>query len=77
MSIPWIFIVRALREFYQTSCHELGLTEEIIKQDLGKVLLKLEELQDAQIKGELTAKTPLPKMNDAELKAALNFFKIP
>jgi hypothetical protein len=72
-----IYSARFRASFIKQAAIELGLTEEMIKQDLGKVLLKLEELQDAQIKGELTAKTPLPKMSDTELKAALNFLKSP
>jgi DNA primase len=72
-----IYSARLRANFIKQAALELGLTEEIIKQDLGKVLLKLEELQDAQIKGELTAKTQLPKMSDAELKAALTLLKSP
>lgn len=72
-----IYSARLRASFIKQASMELGLTEETIKQDLGKVLLKLEELQDAQIKGELTAKKQLPKMNDVDLKAALNFLKSP
>jgi DNA primase len=72
-----IYSARLRANFIKQAALELGLTEELIKQDLGKVLLKLEELQDTQIKGELTAKKQLPKMSDAELKAALNFLKSP
>lgn len=63
--------------FIKQASLELALSEEIIKQDLGKVLLKLEELQDQQIKDVLTPKTLLPKMSDAELKTALHFLKSP
>jgi DNA primase len=72
-----IYSARLRASFIKQAALELGLTEEIIKQDLGKVLLKLEELQDAQIKGELEHKTQLPKMTDNELKAALTFLKSP
>lgn len=72
-----IYSARLRASFIKQAAIELGLTEEVIKEDLGKVLLKLEELQDAQIKGELTAKTQLPKMSDAELNAAINFLKSP
>lgn len=72
-----IYSARLRASFIKQAALELCLTEEIIKQDLGKVLLKLEELQDAQIKGVLTPQKPQAKMTDAELKAALNFLKAP
>lgn len=72
-----IYSARLRATFIKQASTELSLSEEIIKQDLGKVLLKLEELQDAQIKGELTPKTAQPKLSDAELKAALNFLTSP
>lgn len=72
-----IYSARLRACFIKQASIELSLREEVIKQDLGKVLLKLEELQDAQIKGELTPKKAQPKMSDAELKAALNFLKSP
>jgi DNA primase len=72
-----IYSARHRASFIKQAAIELSLSEEIIKQDLGKVLLKLEVLQDAQIKGELTPKTAQPKMSDAELKAALHFLTSP
>ncbi len=56
---------------------ELGLKEDVIKHDLGKVLLKLEALQDQQIK---QANTPEPMgitLSDEERQAALDLLKDP
>ena len=68
-----IYSARHRASYIKQASIELGLSEETIKQDLGKVLLKLEELQDQQIKGVLTRQSAQPKMNDADLKAALPF----
>ena len=38
------------------AAEELGIKEEVIRRDLGRVLLKLEELQDEQIKQALAPK---------------------
>jgi len=72
-----IYSARHRASYIKQASIELGLSEETIKQDLGKVLLKLEELQDQQIKGVLTRQSAQPKMNDADLKAALTFLKSP
>ena len=56
---------------------ELGLSEDVIKGDLGKVLLKLEALQDKQIQGKLEVQETGPKISDDEVKAALSLLKSP
>ena len=42
-----IYAARGRNAFIKEASRELALEEEIIKRDLGKVLLKLEELQDS------------------------------
>jgi DNA primase len=42
-----IYAARGRNAFIKEAARELALEEEIIKRDLGKVLLKLEELQDS------------------------------
>ncbi len=56
---------------------ELGMEEEIIKRDLGKVLLKLEALQDQAIQAVLSPQKILPKLSDREEEEALSFLKSP
>jgi DNA primase len=57
---------------------ELQLGEEILKADLGRVLLKLEQLQEAQIRKQLELQ-PLdtPQMSAEERKAALALLSSP
>lgn len=56
---------------------ELGLSAEAIKGDLARVLLKLEELQDAQIREGLAPAGPRVEITEAERAAALEFLKSP
>lgn len=55
---------------------ETGLDERILKGDLGRVLLALEQLQDATIRDTLQA-APEPQMEDAEQQAAVALLKAP
>lgn len=72
-----IYNARHRTIFIKQASIELSLKEELLKQDLGRLLLKLEELQDQQIQGILTKKDQQPKMSDSELKAALDFLESP
>jgi DNA primase len=45
---------------------ELGIKEDVIRRDLGRVLLKLEEMQDEQIKAALAPKEDVITMTDDE-----------
>lgn len=56
---------------------ELGLSVEAIKGDLARVLLKLEDLQDAQIRAGLAPRDPRMEISEADRIAALNFLKSP
>ena len=62
--------------FIKQAAVELGVTEDVIKTDLGKVLLKLEALQDETLRAALKPKAP-PALNDAETAAALALLKDP
>jgi DNA primase len=63
--------------YIKQAAYELGVKEEVIKSDLGKVLLKLEELQDQIIKGTLAKQEKAPLMSDEEVKEALALLKHP
>jgi len=56
---------------------ELGVQEESVKRDLGKVLLKLEALQDAAITEALAPKDAAPKISDSDEASALELLKSP
>jgi len=55
---------------------ETGCDERILKSDLGRVLLSLEQLQDDNITQTLQA-APAPQMEEAEQQAALALLKSP
>ncbi len=56
---------------------ELGLSADAIKGDLGRVLLKLEELQDEQIRAGLAPTEHCIEITEADRIAALEFLKGP
>ena len=53
------------------------MDENVIKKDVGRVLLKLEELQGAHIAQALKPKDNRPKLTDEETTAALELLKSP
>jgi DNA primase catalytic core len=56
---------------------ELCVAEDVIKADLGKVLLKLEQLQDQQIRAAMAPKDTAVRLTDEETSAALELLKDP
>jgi DNA primase catalytic core len=72
-----IYAARHRHHYIQQAAKELALREEIIKVDIGKVLLKLEVLQDERIRGALKTVPDTPKMSEAEQKEALALLKTP
>jgi DNA primase len=63
--------------YIKQAADELGVKEDVLKKDLGKVLLKLEELQDEHIRQALEAPAPAITMTDAEQAAALDLLNDP
>ena len=61
--------------FIKVATIELHLEESIIKRDLGKILLKLEELQEQQIESLLEKKQTAVELEPAEKEAALKLLK--
>ncbi len=56
---------------------ELGMKDDILKRDLGKVLLKCEALQEQQIKKTLAPEKPEISLTESEQTAALELLKSP
>lgn len=56
---------------------ELGVKEDVIRKDLGKVLLKLEELQEEQIRKTLEPKEEAVSLTEEERAEALAFLRDP
>jgi DNA primase catalytic core len=64
--------------FITQAALELGVTDDVLKHDLGRVLLKLENLQEQEIRKALAPKAPeLPQMTEPEREAALELLRSP
>jgi hypothetical protein len=73
-----LYAARARGVFVQQATAELGVAEGVLKTDLGRVLLKLEALQDEAIREALEPKEPsVPRMTQAEQVQALALLKAP
>jgi DNA primase catalytic core len=56
---------------------DVGIAEDVLKKDLGHLLMKLEELQDQHIQKTLQPKEPEVKLSAAEEEEALALLKDP
>ena len=66
------------RRFIERAAEETRLERELIKRDLGKLLLLLEQAQHERIQAVLSSDTPAaPDMTNAEREAALAFLRAP
>ncbi len=63
--------------FIKTVADELAIKKEEIKRDLGRILLKLEGLQEKQINGVLTPEKPVYTMSEPERDDAIALLKDP
>ena len=72
-----LYVARHRRQFIAQAAVELGVEEQTIKKDLGRVLLKLEELQDEQITKMTEPHEPAPTMTPEEKDAALRLLRDP
>jgi DNA primase catalytic core len=72
-----LYVAKQRERFKKQAALELALDEEAIQRDLGRVLLKLEELQDQQLDKALAPKTPRITLSDAETEAALCHWRRP
>ncbi len=72
-----IYVARHRRQFVSQAATELGVEEETVKKDLGRVLLKLEELQDQQITQMMEPNEPPPVMTVEQKDEALGLLRDP
>ena len=63
--------------FLKQAASELQIKHEILAKDLGRVLLKLEEIQDQRIKEALEPEDKAVKISDEDRKAAMALLKDP
>ena len=61
--------------FIVSASNETELGQDLLKRDIGKVLLALEELQEKRIKDELEPKAPEITLDEIERQEALEFLK--
>jgi DNA primase catalytic core len=72
-----LYSARQRAAYVKQAAHELGVTEEVVRKDLGKILLKLEGLQEEQIKKALEPKEKAVVVGDEERAAALELLRDP
>lgn len=63
--------------FIKQAAEEMNVKEDVVKRDFGKLLLKLEELQDEQIRKTLEPKEQTVTLTDEERDAALELLRDP
>jgi len=72
-----LYAARARKQYITEAARELGVEETVLKTDLGRVLLRLEELQEQQVAEALKPKQALPSLSEAERAAALELLRCP
>jgi len=72
-----MYAARQRALFIKQAAEEMCVKEDVVKRDFGKLLLKLEELQDEQIRKTLEPKEQTVTLTDAERDAALELLRDP
>jgi len=72
-----LYSARHRTQFLTAAAKELAVREELLKADLGRILLKLEALQEERIKAAVKVEPAAPPMTEAEREAALALLKSP
>ena len=72
-----LYSARHRQLFQKAAGKELELDQAIIKRDLGRVLIKLEELHEAHVKQTLEPKDKVPEMTDERRREALALLRDP
>ncbi len=72
-----LFSARQRASFIKQAAQELQLKEEILKKDVGRILLKLEVFQDEQIRKALSPKEKAVVLTAQEKEAALDLLQDP
>jgi len=72
-----LYSARQRAAYVHQAAEELGVQEEVLRKDLGRVLLKLEELQDEQIRKALAPESTRVEMKAAAKEEALALLRDP
>ena len=72
-----LYSARHRKAFQEATATELNVEEAVIKRDLGRLLLKMEEVQDAKRQAAQTPQEAPPEMTGQERDAALALLRDP
>lgn len=72
-----LYSARSRVAFIKQAAEELRQTEDLVRIDLGKVLLQLEEIQDKQIREALTPKVKTVELSPEEHRNAMSLLQDP
>jgi DNA primase len=72
-----LYSAKQRQAFVRQATTELGVKEDLVKKDLGQVLLKLEALQEQQIKAALEPKEKAVVIDEKDRAAALELLRDP
>ncbi|MBS0613163.1 MAG: toprim domain-containing protein [Proteobacteria bacterium] len=72
-----LYSARARHLYIVNAAKDLAVREEIVKADLGRLLLKLEALQQSRIEAALKVEPATPAMTEAERESALDLLRDP
>ncbi len=72
-----LYSARSRHLYLVNAAKDLGVREELIKADLGRLLLKLEALQQSRIAAALKVEPAAPAMSEAERASALDLLRDP
>ena len=72
-----LYSARQRAAWVKQAADELRVPEDALKRDMGSLLLKLEELQEKQLKEKLAPKAAAPTLSESERDVALELLKSP
>jgi len=72
-----MYAARQRQLFIKQAAEEMNVKEEVVKRDFGRLLLKLEELQDEAVRKSLEPKDETVTLSDEEQQAALELLRDP
>jgi DNA primase catalytic core len=72
-----LYSARARHLYIVNAAKDLAVREEIVKTDLGRLLLKLESLQQSRIEAALKVEPTVPAMTETEREQALDLLRDP
>lgn len=72
-----LYAARSRNQYLLWAAKEIAVNDDVVKVDLGRVLLKLEALQDAAIRAALKVEPEAPQMSAAEQAEALALLQSP